>query len=214
MKRILLNISLALALGFSISSCNDWLDGVEQTSTVSDEIVWQDEAYVDKYVNAFYTYLNKYGQFGESQFSGSLTESLTETFKYGSVSLGDRAGHPNNYVTNPDVISPDGCRYNIWDKDLAYGNIRQMNQFLVMQKKYSTFPDDKNLKWEAQVRFFRAYVYFQLAKRHGGFCMTISLPLTTKHAAQQRKHGNSLQMTWILRQPIFLKNGMQPTKDE
>ena len=30
MKRILLNISLALALGFSISSCNDWLDGVEQ----------------------------------------------------------------------------------------------------------------------------------------------------------------------------------------
>ena len=29
MKRILLNISLALALGFSISSCNDWLDGVE-----------------------------------------------------------------------------------------------------------------------------------------------------------------------------------------
>lgn len=109
MKKILLNISLALALGFTISSCNDWLDGVKQTSTVSDEIVWQDEAYVDKYVNAFYTYLNKYGQFGESQFSGSLTESLTETFKYGSVALGDRAGHPNNYVTNPDVISPDGC---------------------------------------------------------------------------------------------------------
>lgn len=68
MKKILLNISLALALGFTISSCNDWLDGVKQTSTVSDEIVWQDEAYVDKYVNAFYTYLNKYGQFGESQF--------------------------------------------------------------------------------------------------------------------------------------------------
>ena len=76
MKRILLNISLALALGFSISSCNDWLDGVEQTSTVSDEIVWQDEAYVDKYVNAFYTYLHKYGQFGEAQFSGSLTVTL------------------------------------------------------------------------------------------------------------------------------------------
>ena len=182
MKRILLNISLALALGFSISSCNDWLDGVEQTSTVSDEIVWQDEAYVDKYVNAFYTYLHKYGQFGEAQFSGSLTESLTETFKYGSVALGDRAGHPNNYVTNPDVISPDGCRYNIWDKDLAYGNIRQMNQFLVMQKKYSTFPDDKNLKWEAQVRFFRAYVYFQLAKRHGGVILYDDLPTSNDKA--------------------------------
>ncbi|MCS2977937.1 hypothetical protein NXX48_24320 [Bacteroides faecis] len=51
-------------------------------------------------MNAFYTYLNKYGQFGESQFSGSLTESLTETFKYGSVAFRNRAGHPNNYVTN------------------------------------------------------------------------------------------------------------------
>lgn len=76
MKKILLNISLALALGFSISSCNDWLDGVEQTSTVSDEIVWQDEAYVDKYVNAFYTYLNKYGQFGE----GSVLRKFNRKF--------------------------------------------------------------------------------------------------------------------------------------
>lgn len=176
MKKIFLNISVALALSFMTSSCNDWLDGVEQTATVSDEIVWQDEAYVDLNVNSFYTYLNKYSQFGDYQFSGSLTESLTETFKYGSVALGDRAGHPNNYVTNPDVISPDGCRYNIWDQDKAYGNIRQMNQFLMMQKKYSKFSVEKNEEWEAQVRFFRAFVYFQLAKRHGGVILYDALP--------------------------------------
>ncbi|GAE86246.1 RagB/SusD family nutrient uptake outer membrane protein [Bacteroides reticulotermitis] len=176
MKKIILNITLLLALGFAISSCNDWLDGVEQTSTVSDEIVWQDESYVDKYVNAFYTFLNKYGQFGEAQFSGSLTEGLTDTFKYGSVALGHRAGHPNNYVTNPDVISPDGCLYSIWTEDLAYGNIRQMNQFLVLQKKYSKFSVEKNELWEAQVRFFRAYIYFQLAKRHGGVILYDNIP--------------------------------------
>ena len=137
---------------------------------------------MDEYVNACYTYRNKYGHVGEAQVSGSVTESLTETFKYGAGALGERAGHPDNYVTNPDVISPDGCRYNIWDKDLAYGNIRQMNQFLVMQKKYSTFPDDKNLKWEAQVRFFRAYVYFQLAKRHGGVILYDDLPTSNDKA--------------------------------
>lgn len=176
MKKIILNITLLLALGFAVSSCNDWLDGVEQTSTVSDEIVWQDESYVDKYVNAFYTFLNKYGQFGEAQFSGSLTEGLTDSFKYGSVALGDRAGHPNNYVTNPDVISPDGCLYSIWTEDLAYGNIRQMNQFLIMQKKYSKFSVEKNELWEAQIRFFRAYIYFQLAKRHGGVILYDNIP--------------------------------------
>ena len=38
----------------TLSSCNDWLDEVKQTTTVSDEIIWQDETQVDKYVNSFY----------------------------------------------------------------------------------------------------------------------------------------------------------------
>lgn len=192
MKNILLNISLTLALGFVSTSCNDWLDGVKQTSKVSDEIVWEKEEYVDKNVNAFYTFLNKYGQFGDYQFSGSLTESLTETFKYGSITLGDRGGWPNEYVTNPDVILPDEYRLNIWDKDKAYGNIRQINQFLALQKKYSTFPKDKNELWEAQARFFRAYIYFQLAKRHGGVILYTDLDMTSDKAR------SSAQETWEL----------------
>ena len=186
MKKI---ISL-FVLSFMISSCNNWLDGVEQTENISDEIVWQDEEYVNKNVNAFYTYLHKYGPFGDAQFSGSLTESLTETFKYGSVALGDRAGHPNNYVTNPDVISPDGCRYNIWTESLAYGSIRQINQFLEMQKKYSAFSEEKNLRWEAQARFFRAFLYFQLAKRHGGVILYDKLPTSND------KERSSANDTW------------------
>lgn len=192
MKNILLNISLTLALGFVSTSCNDWLDGVKQTSKVSDEIVWEKEEYVDKNVNAFYTFLNKYGQFGDYQFTGSLTESLTETFKYGSITLGDRGGWPNEYVTNPDVILPDEYRLNIWDKDKAYGNIRQINQFLALQKKYSTFPKDKNELWEAQARFFRAYIYFQLAKRHGGVILYTDLDMTSNKAR------SSAQETWEL----------------
>ena len=63
MKRTFINISLALTLVFISSGCNDWLDGVKQTSNVSDEIVWQDERYVDMNLNAFYTFLHKYGPF-------------------------------------------------------------------------------------------------------------------------------------------------------
>ena len=148
MKNIWIKTTMSLCLAASLSSCNDWLDGVTQTTTVSDEIVWQDAANVDKNVNAFYTYLNKYGQFGEAQFQGSLTESLTDAFKYGSVSLGHRAGHPNNYVFNPEVVSPDGCLYNIWTQDLAYGSIRQINQFLEMQKQYSKFSKENNRLYE------------------------------------------------------------------
>ena len=74
----------------TLSSCNDWLDEVKQTTTVSDEIIWQDETQVDKYVNSFYPLLHDYGQFGEAQFYGSFTESLTDAFKYGSYTLGHR----------------------------------------------------------------------------------------------------------------------------
>lgn len=182
MKNIWIKTTMSLCLAASLSSCNDWLDGVTQTTTVSDEIVWQDAANVDKNVNAFYTYLNKYGQFGEAQFQGSLTESLTDAFKYGSVSLGHRAGHPNNYVFNPEVVSPDGCLYNIWTQDLAYGSIRQINQFLEMQKQYSKFSKEQNDRWEAQARFFRAFLYFQLAKRHGGVIIYNGLPTSNDKA--------------------------------
>ncbi len=182
MKNIWIKTTMSLCLAASLSSCNDWLDGVTQTATVSDDIVWQDAANIDKNVNAFYTYLNKYGQFGEAQFQGSLTESLTDAFKYGSVSLGHRAGHPNNYVFNPEVVSPDGCLYNIWTQDLAYGSIRQINQFLEMQKQYSKFSKEQNDRWEAQARFFRAFLYFQLAKRHGGVIIYNGLPTSNDKA--------------------------------
>ena len=190
MKNIWIKTTMSLCLAASLSSCNDWLDGVTQTATVSDEIVWQDAANVDKNVNAFYTYLNKYGQFGEAQFQGSLTESLTDAFKYGSVSLGHRAGHPNNYVFNPEVVSPDGCLYNVWTQSLAYGGIRQINQFLEMQKQYSKFSKEENARWEAQARFFRAFLYFQLAKRHGGVIIYKDLP------SSNEKEISTAEETW------------------
>ncbi len=204
MKRILLNISIALVSVLIASSCNKWLDDVKQTSTVSDEIVWQDEAYVEMNLNDFYTYLHRYGQFGTYQFGGSLTESLTDTFKYGSVALGHRAGHPNNYVLNPDAITPDGCLYSIWSGSMAYGNIRQINQFLDMQRKYSKFSEEKNLRWEAQARFFRAFIYFQLAKRHGGVILYETLP------EGNDKARSSAEETWefIYQDLIFAANNL------
>ena len=96
--------------------------------------------------------------------------------------MGHRAGHPNNYVFNPEVVSPDGCLYNIWTQDLAYGSIRQINQFLEMQKQYSKFSKEQNDRWEAQARFFRAFLYFQLAKRHGGVIIYKELPSSNEKA--------------------------------
>jgi len=190
MKNLLLNISIVLTITLVTASCDSWIDGVDQTTTVSDEIIWDDETSVDLYINGFYTYLDKYGQFGDNQFSGSLTESLTETFKYGSYALGDRAGHSNNYVFNPEAITSAGCRYSVWST--AYGNIRRINQFLALQQEYSKYSDEKNVLWEAQARFFRAFVYFQLAKRHGGVILYTDMNMS------KDKDRSTAAETWDL----------------
>jgi hypothetical protein len=181
MKKIFINTLMAFMLVFVAASCDSWIDGVKQTATVSDEIIFEDEASVNLYLNGFYTYIHKYGQFVDGgQFSGSMTEGLTETLKYGSYALGNRAGHPNNYVFNPEVVTSAACLYSIWGT--AYDNIRRINQFMVLQKKYSGFPEAKNQLWEAQARFFRAFVYFQLAKRHGGVILYTDLDMSNDKA--------------------------------
>jgi hypothetical protein len=113
------------------------LDDVKQTSTVSDVIIWQEESSVDKYINSFYIYLHDYGQFGNTQFNGSLTEGLTETLKYGQISAVS-----NTYSMNANNISAESCVYSIWRglSGSAYEHIRLINQFLTLQKEYSEFP--------------------------------------------------------------------------
>lgn len=189
MKKIFkITILATLLAGFS--SCNDWLD-LTSTDSLSSKIVWEEESSVDLYVNGFYTYLNKYGQFGSLQFQGSLTESQTDVFKYGSYALGHMAGHPNNYVFDPSVITSASCFYDCWS--VAYDEIRRMNQFLDSMKKLSTFSETQNAEWEAQTRFFRAFVYFQLAKRHGGVILYTDLD-----QMESNKARSSENETWDL----------------
>lgn len=148
---------------FALSGCNAFLDTTPTDST-SDKLVWTSTEYTDLYINNFYEYLSVYGQFGSQQFSGSLTEGLTNTFKYGSSSPGSKAGDANNYVFYPERLMPSGSLLDCWKN--TYTRIRRINEFLDSQSKYSTFSQDVNIRYEAQARFFRAFLYFQLAKRH------------------------------------------------
>lgn len=158
-KSILILASIA-----ALVSCNKWLDGTKDSSTLSEAAIWETKEAANYYLNGFYTYLHKYGQFGEAQFGGSMTESLTDELKYGSEALGNKAGHPNNYVTNADAVTPDGCLWGVWGN--AYGQVRRVNGFLNSRAKFSHFDAQTDTLFVAQARFFRAFLHFQLAKRH------------------------------------------------
>ena len=165
--KTLAKIFSAGLLTLSIASCNDWIDDIRNTSSIDDAAAFESEETVTLYVNGFYTWLNSYGQFGDRQFNGSLTEAMTDIFKYSGSNLTARAGQPNQYAELATPMSPDGNLLSCWDN--AYSCIRRLNQFLILEQQYAgKFREEIRLQWQAQARFFRAFINFQLAKRHGG----------------------------------------------
>ncbi|SFD73887.1 RagB/SusD family nutrient uptake outer membrane protein [Thermophagus xiamenensis] len=189
MKDIIFRIGLALLLVVSFTGCNDFLD-TTPTDRISDEIVWSNKENVTLYVNGFYPYIDRYGNFGSSQFNGNLTEGLTETLKYGSYVPGSKAGDANLYVFDPEGISPSGNLLDTWAE--TYERIRRVNEFLVGLGKYSELDEETNKLFEGQARFFRAFLYFQLAKRHGGVILYTDMDL------QKDKPRSSEEETWDL----------------
>jgi len=149
-----------------LAGCSNYLD-TTPTDSISDKIVWESDATVQLYVNTFYAYIDRYGVFSSpSQFNGNLTEGMTETLKYGSYVPGSGAGDSNDYVFTPEKITPATDLLSVWTP--TYERIRRVNDFLLGLGKYSKLDAQANEQYEAQARFFRAFLYFQLAKRHDG----------------------------------------------
>src|SRR5690606_10702607 len=114
---------------------------------------------VDLYLNSLYLYIPSYGNFGNSQYNnGLLTEGLTDMLKYGYT------GAANRVVTNPFFVTADQSQgLVIWTT--SYDRIRRVNEFLESLAKYSEFSDEINKEYEAQARFIRAFLYYQLLLR-------------------------------------------------
>ena len=183
-------ISAALLLTMCLfTGCDDFLD-TTATDRISDKIVWESASNITLYLNGFYPYIDRYGSFGTAQFSGNLTEGLTETLKYGSYVPGSKAGDANMYVFTPEMMNPSGNLLNTWGA--TYERIRRVNEFLVGLEKYSTVSEEENKIFEGQARFFRAFLYFQLAKRHGGVILYTNMDL------KKDKNRSSAEDTWNL----------------
>ena len=166
---------MAIALlGVTITSCDNWLDDVDNTSKVTDEATWDTVDHVDMQVNYFYSLINSWGQMGGGDANGNLSEAFADAFKYNHAALGVRAQQAYQYATQYNFMQPNQNALSGWSG--AYTQIRYINQFLNSMKKFSKFGPEQDLLWEAQARFFRAFVYFHLAKRYDGCIIYDALP--------------------------------------
>jgi hypothetical protein len=161
-KTILGAVMICCSLSFT--GCSNYLD-LTPTNEVSDKLIWSKSDLAELAVNDFYNSINLYGSFGFNQSTDGMTEGFTETLKYGSKTNMTDMDRCNLFVF-AGVMSASWASYDLGAWDDLYNRIRRVNEALSDMKKYSSFDIQTTAYFSGQLRFFRAFYYFELLKRY------------------------------------------------
>lgn len=144
-------ISILLIATGIFSSCNEdeWLQRTPK-DRITDEQLWNDPNMILGLLANYYDRL--------PQLAGVFNTGTNTEFDDAMWS-----GHVDQNWRNDLTYNDDYARY--WD----YSFIRDINLSLENMKEYSVKLSDLQKKqFDAELRFIRAYVYFELVKRMGG----------------------------------------------
>lgn len=160
-------VYLILLISFITFSCEDYLDK-EPLDLITDPVVWQDPALISAYLADLYDRVDFIEIRGDNQ---QTSLAMIASMAGAGRSFGT---HHGSYGSSTSVLTSSGVygQLNYW----KYVNIRDMNYFL---EQIENSPLDQSLVEQriAEVRFLRAYTYFQMLIRWGG------VPLITKPQA-------------------------------
>ena len=159
MKKIFKSILAASAI--CLTSCTGLLD-MTPTDRVSDKIIWENTQNAEYSINYIYSYIIDVTQ---SQSHAGMTEALTDQMKYGSYNYNSMCYIPSEiaYGVSPSAGYFDAYMgyWSTW-----YGAIRRVNQSISELKQYGQMSDTDKVRLEAELRFMRAFLYFDLVKRY------------------------------------------------
>lgn len=160
MKNIL-KISLA-ALVISLSSC-DFLN-MTPTDRTSDKMLWETTATAEYHINYLYTYiydvLMTQSQIGQ-------TEAFTDQLKYGSYNYNSLCLIPSELAYGDGTTltaSYVDAYLGYWDE--MYQGIAKVNNAIHSLNTLGQMSAEDKGRLEAELRFLRAYLYFDLVKRY------------------------------------------------
>ncbi len=157
-------ITVLVLLAFGLSSCN-YLD-TTPSDRVSDKLVWNSPENARLAVDNIYHFMHTMGQFATGQSSVGLTEGMTDVLKYGSTALNSHMWFANQMAYAEDGIPAKSAAYFLGSWWLLYYNIREVNQGLDNLHNLAKFDEATTKLLDAEMRFFRGYMYFELVKRH------------------------------------------------
>lgn len=147
---------LIVLVGSSLFSCEkgDGLDLKPDTKVLAED-VYSSEVLVDAYVASLYK------QFNIDDFNADYIDAFRDHLSGGSDEMTARGG--NRTPVTQGTWSRNTESFPYWN----YFYIRDLNSF-IQNIRTSTIPDAKKTQLEGEVRFLRAYVYFEMERRYGG----------------------------------------------
>ena len=159
MKKIFKSILAASAI--CLTSCTGLLD-MTPTDRVSDKVIWESTQNAEYSINYIYSYIIDVTQ---SQSHAGMTEALTDQMKYGSYNYNSMCFIPSEiaYGVSPSAGYFDAYMgyWSTW-----YGAIRRVNQSISELHQYGQMSDADKARLEAELRFMRGFLYFELVKRY------------------------------------------------
>lgn len=164
MKAILLSLCLTGAV-FSLSSCNNFLD-MTPTDSVSDKMMWTTTENAQYAVNYLYHYLYDSDNQSNGQCTAGMTEALTDEMKYGSYNYNAYCFIPSEIAYGGTTLQPSYVNVYLGNWETTYERIRRVNENLYNLHKYGTLNEKDITRLEAEMRFIRAFLYFDLIKRY------------------------------------------------
>ncbi len=144
----------------------------ELTDSYGDDVPWSSTENLELYLNTFYPLI------GSNYYSGAVEiDANTDVLKKNTPT-----DYQNLLAFGSIQITPSSNPIGNWD--WGYSWIRTCNEFLDgLEKNGDILPEEVVLRAEGEVRWFRAHVYFELAKRYGGQAILFEkLPEEEYHA--------------------------------
>lgn len=167
MKTKILSAGLLIA-SFFLTGCNDFLD-LTPTDKNSSKTMWSKPEYGKLALNNFYHYIRIYGAFdddGTGQSRIGLTEGATETLKYSSLTRMPHMGFANELAFGQITSDATSTAEFLGGWANFYSRIIKVNEVFSDFRNYASFDEQTSLRFEAEIRFFRGYLYYELIKRH------------------------------------------------
>ena len=161
MKKIIAGLCL-MGATLGLTSCNDFLD-MTPTDKISDKGVWTNVSTAEYSVNYLYNYIY---DVVASQCVAGETEALTDQLKYGSYNYNSLCFIPSEIAYGGSNLTATYVDAYLGYWGSWYSAVRRTNQEISSLKKYGTLAESDAVRLEAEMRFVRAYLYFDLMKRY------------------------------------------------